>query len=149
MNRQVVPSMILSVLIVCFFSILLHESDEPLAGAAGARSVPPKSAAPDSPSATSVKRSLAWPTKSSELAGHRRRAAGAAPNRGTLVDYSGEKARSLQPATPEEQSEGLTQPRPQAAARHADSDRNLHPADSLPEEASQRVTLPRETEVPR
>ena len=29
MNRQVIPSMILSVLIVCFFSVLLYESEKP------------------------------------------------------------------------------------------------------------------------
>ena len=29
MNRQIIPSMILSVLIVCFFSIVLYERDKP------------------------------------------------------------------------------------------------------------------------
>ena len=33
MNRQVIPSMILSVLIVCFFSILLYQRDRPAADA--------------------------------------------------------------------------------------------------------------------
>ncbi len=32
MNRQIIPSMILSVLIVCFFSVLLHDRDKPRSG---------------------------------------------------------------------------------------------------------------------
>ena len=33
MNRQVIPSMILSVLIVCFFSVMLYEREQPQASA--------------------------------------------------------------------------------------------------------------------
>ena len=37
MNRQVIPSMILSVLIVCFFSVLLYEREKPPGTAANVR----------------------------------------------------------------------------------------------------------------
>src|SRR5271166_4552350 len=47
MNRQIIPSMILSVLIVCFFSIVLYERDKP-----GALARP--SGGDDAPAATSA-----------------------------------------------------------------------------------------------
>jgi nucleoid-associated protein YgaU len=52
MNRQIVPSMILSVLIVCFFGILLFERDPPQAGASPERvATRKKTDATNSPSA--------------------------------------------------------------------------------------------------
>ncbi len=41
MNRQVVPSILLSILFVTFFSIVLHQPDQPPAAAARTRSKPP------------------------------------------------------------------------------------------------------------
>lgn len=61
MNRQVIPSMILSVLIVCFFSIVLYERDKPAAltrpsGSDPAPAVTPASASQnvDKPAAPSA-----------------------------------------------------------------------------------------------
>jgi len=61
MNRQIIPSMILSVSIVCFFSIVLYERDKPAAlarptGGGSAPAVTPVSASKnlDKPAATSA-----------------------------------------------------------------------------------------------
>ncbi len=62
MNRQIIPSMILSVLIVCFFSIVLYERDKPAAAArpkagepaSAAKPVPTTSQGVDKPAATSA-----------------------------------------------------------------------------------------------
>ncbi len=50
MNRQIIPSMILSVLIVCFFSIVLYERDKPAAVARASGGEPAPSATPVSTS---------------------------------------------------------------------------------------------------
>ena len=61
MNRQIIPSMILSVLIVCFFSIVLYERDKPgaLARPSGGDPAPAATSAAasrnvDTPAATSA-----------------------------------------------------------------------------------------------
>ncbi len=50
MNRQIIPSMILSVLIVCFFSIVLYERDKPTAVARASGGEPAPAATPVSTS---------------------------------------------------------------------------------------------------
>ena len=49
MNRQVIPSMILSVLIVCFFSVLLYEREKPGLTPANARAASKRQATPRQP----------------------------------------------------------------------------------------------------
>jgi len=61
MNRQIIPSMILSVLIVCFFAIVLYQRDKPAAVARPSAGEPPPAAKAvstsqgvDKPAATSA-----------------------------------------------------------------------------------------------
>ncbi len=144
MNRQVVPSMILSVLIVCCFSVLLHENDDSRVPTNRVRAGIGRSPGPISPSGAAIKSSSLRPARSSEPGGQGRRAAVSGSSRGTKVDPSGEQARSLQAETSDQQSGVLTR----AAARHGDPGRSVPATGSLPEEASRRVILPREAEEP-
>ena len=145
MNRQVVPSMILSVVIVCFFSILLYENDDPRAVAERDRPGMGRIPGPLSSSRSAVKSSSLRPARSLEPGGRGRRASAPPTRRGTKVDPSGQQATSSGAETSDNQGGVLTQ----AAARQADPGGSGSTADSLPETAPRRVIVPRETEEPR